>query len=685
MKGVLGLLSGGIMLALVAPAASGRETDDLEVELFFAPAETVESAARHVQPLALSPSAVTVLTREDIETSGARTLPELLRLVPNMDIHMVKPLWYTVGVRGGTSNTSDTMLLMVDGRDVTMEFFGFPLWAAFPLSMDEVERVEVFRGPGSALYGANAFAGVVNVITREPGTGPGLLASMRGGESGLGELNCRGSGRLGLLAYSAGLGLARENRWTGRKPDREHLRGWIKGRIDLAPDSDLLLEAGGFTVSGTLQSDLGEIGVEDGLAPYALGRFTYEDLLFQISYERIDFRLDMGWALEEKSLGVVIAEIPAFDCSGDKLISLAQHSVDVFHNKITYGAQYVYGHYWGEALIPQDFYEHRLSLFAQDELDISGLVARLAEKQILPLVFTAGLRFDHNSVTKYEISPRASFVIMPAEEHSFRLGYARAFLKPTFMESSLRLRLNDVHHFGFEELNAGSAGLDNQLIDSVEVGYRGSLFGGRLVIRLDFAYNWYNNQIAFQYDEEKIRYKEFGTLRIPDISGPGIGFASVDDQRRGHDVELELATRPSDRSRLFFLAGYRQFFDYDTGKFSEREPVWRLGAGADYSAGGGWTTSLRLFYTSPYERELPDPESILEPTQAIRLPATLLINARVAWKLAADPVGFTLGVEAFNLLDSRFREHAGVTRPNDPDYAGERLGRRIVLFLQGEL
>jgi hypothetical protein len=270
---------------------------------------------------------------------------------------------------------------------------------------------------------------------------------------------------------------------------------------------------------------------------------------------------------------------------------------------------------------------------------------------------------------------------MPVYQHSFRVGYARAFLKPTFMESSLRFRLDDVNNFGFEELNAGTAGLDNQLIDSLEVGYHGSLFDGRLVVHLDFAYNWYNNQIAFQYDPEVMRYKTFGSLRIPDISGPGIGFASLDDQRRGHDLELQLVTRPSDRSRLFFQAGYRQFFEDETGLFSPREPVWRLGAGADYSARAGWTASLRMFYTTPYDRELPDPESILESTLLIRLPATWLINARVAWKLS----NFTLGVEAFNLLDSGFREHAGATRPNGPDYAGERLGRRIVLFLQGEI
>ena len=239
MRLALRLAWGGLLLSMTALPAYAQEPDDfedyeeLEMEMFFAPAETVESAARHIQPLALSPSAVTVLTREDIQTSGARTLPEVLRLVPNMDVNMVKPMWYTMGVRGGTSNTSDTMLLVIDGRDATMEFFGFPIWAAYPLSMDEVERIEVIRGPGSALYGANAFAGVVHVITRDPGAGPLASASVRGGEHGQAELTFRGSGTVGPVALSAGVNLTWENQWTGRITDRDVKWGWVKGKIDL--------------------------------------------------------------------------------------------------------------------------------------------------------------------------------------------------------------------------------------------------------------------------------------------------------------------------------------------------------------------------------------------------------------------------------------------------------------------
>ena len=247
---------------LLSPAAPAQEEDDLEVEIFFAPAETVTSAVRHAQPLELSPSAVTVITREDIETSGARALSEVLRLVPNMDVYMVTPLWYALGVRSDTTISSNTMLLLVDGRDVTMEFFGFPMWAVNNFSMDDVERIEVIRGPGSALYGANAFSGVVNVITRKPGDGPRASVSIRGGERGQTELACSATEKFGPLALRVSAGFDREDFWTSRDTEaRETIRGRIGGKIDLGSENSLLLEMGLHSGVGKFHTNIGEADI----------------------------------------------------------------------------------------------------------------------------------------------------------------------------------------------------------------------------------------------------------------------------------------------------------------------------------------------------------------------------------------------------------------------------------------
>ena len=336
-------------------------------------------------------------------------------------------------------------------------------------------------------------------------------------------------------------------------------------------------------------------------------------------------------------------------------------------------------------LIPPVHYEHRGGFYNQDEVDLSGILREMADADLPPIVLTAGLRFDFNSETDWELSPRASLVYMPGEKHSLRLGYAHAFLKPTFFETSMHIHLDDVNNYGFEELNIANEELGNQAIDSLELGYGGSFFDDRLVVRIDLAYNWYRNLIEFEYDPGKMEYNVVGGFRIPDITGPGMSFVNVPEGYNGHNVELQLIVRPTDRSRLFFQAAYRQLFDNATGKFSDREPVWNLVAGADANIFAGLTVSFRAFYTDTYRREMPDMESVLEPSIHMRMPANWHLNGRLAWKVSSKPYDLTLGVEGFDILGFVFRQHAGATMPVGPDYAAERMSRRIVFFVRGQI
>jgi iron complex outermembrane receptor protein len=671
------------------PLAAGAQEDDLEMEIFFAPAETVTSATRHVQPLELSPSAITVLTREDIETSGARTLPEILRLVPNMDVAMINPLWNVIGVRGRTELTSDRVLLLVNGRDVTQEFFGFPFWSVQSFSMDEVERIEVIRGPGSALYGANAYAGVVNVITRAPGTGPRASLSLRGGERGRTELAARGTQAFGPLSLGVAAGIDREGHWTGRDMlAKEVLRARLEGKIDLGSDRGLALETGVHQSGGNFYSTMGAVDLKDILAGYARARLDFDLLLVQATYERMNFSADLGMQLLYPDLDLLLAEMPLIEGYEEKLVAQAQHAVELFSNRITYGVDYTLTHFNSPILLdpvhlqPEpDHFEHRLGLYAQDELDLSALL----ENAIPPTVLTAGLRFDYNSVSDWELSPRASVVFAPSDSHSFRLGYAHAFLKPAFFQSSLYIPLLDVNNLGFEYLGMANEDLKNQTIDSLEFGYTARFFEEKLILRCDFAYNWYRNSIWWKYEPEEMEYKEVGGFRYPDINGPGFGFVNESEGENGHNIDLQIIYRPTGRTRIFFQAGYRQVINNATGEYHWSEPALRLAAGGDLSAAQGLTFSLRAFYTGEHHRVLTDPTSVLKPKMFLPVPAYWLLNARVAWNLPVRPFNLSVGLEGFNLLNFRSREHPGLTFPNGPDFGGERLGRRIVVFLHGRV
>ncbi|MFC1655043.1 TonB-dependent receptor plug domain-containing protein [Myxococcota bacterium] len=669
---------------LLAGAAAAQDEgiadfEELDLEVLL---DVVYSAAKHKQDITESPSAITVLTREDIETSGARTIPELLRMVPGMDVGVVNPLGYEIGMRGETSMNADTVLLLVDGRDLTMELFGFPSWVAQHFSMDDIERIEVIRGPGSALYGANAFSGVTNVILRAPGKGPRAMASVRGGEHGRTELSCRVSENIGSLALAAGAGLVQQGFWTGRGDlGNDMARGWLDARIALGENSYLDLDGGFFTTSGQFVTFVTTADVDDMLEFFTRARAKVGDLSVQAFYDRFYVEGDYHLTMYYKPLDIVVATLPPIDGSVDKVGVQAQHSVEAFHNRLTYGAEYYYHRYSSEVFLDPEQHEHRYGFFAQDEVNLRAILKDLMDVDPLPLILTAGVRFDESTFTKWEISPRAALIWKPAESHGVRFGYAHAFMRPTFFESSMAVHLDS--DFGFDYLDTSNRDLVNKTIDSLEAGYTGSFLEGKLQVRFDLAYNWYKKIIHFQFDPES--FKQFGPLQIPDINGPGVGVYNSNDGMHGHNVELHLIGRPADWLRVYFMAGYRQLFYDKNGKIKRSEPIWRLSAGADLKGRPGWTASLRAFFVNEYIKGIYNPEGLLEPRIYSTHPATWFLNARFSWPVLKKPVSISAGIEAFNLLDFRFRESGGTEIPNQVDFGAERLSRRIVLFVHGEI
>jgi outer membrane receptor protein involved in Fe transport len=646
----------------------------------------VYSAAKHKQDISESPSAITVLTREDIEASGARTLPEALRQVPNVDIGMVSPLWYEVGVRGDTSMSSDTVLLLVDGRDVTMELFGFPSWTTNSFTMDDVERIEVIRGPGSALYGANAYAGVVHVITREPGTGPRAQASLRGGEHGYGEVTGRASLGLDPLAVSAAFGYQYNDFWTDRnRRAGEVLRGRFDAKLDLGDDLQLRVDAGASSSAGRFFTYVGPVELKEMMVAYGRLRFQHKDLMVQALYDRTNMEADIDLGLNY--LGLEIGKLPLLVGHVNKTVVQVSHGLELPFNRLAYGAEHIFNHYHSKVFIDTDHFEHRFGLFVQDEVDLAAIIERLWEVEPPPLFLTAGLRFDVDYMTEStlsELSPRASIVLKPHEDHSLRFGYAHAFFKPTFFQKSLNLHLNS--QFGFDHLDLRAPDVDNKTIDSLELGYSASFFGGRLQLRLALAYTWYRNLIHFKFDADEMGYIQIGSFVIPDIgSGQGIGHYNASHGKNGHNVDLEVIARPTKRSRVFLVAGYRQVFASHSKRLLRDEPIWSLAAGVDISGAAGWEASLRAHFVDTYYRNIFNPESLLQERLESQLPALWFLNARLSWRLCEKPYAASVGIEAFNLLNNRFREIVGRTVENGVDIGGEVLGRRIVFFVKGEI
>jgi iron complex outermembrane receptor protein len=163
--------------------------------------QNVYSATRSDRPLADTPAAMTVLTREDIRRSGATNVPDLLRFVPGAQVAQMNGSQWAVGVRGIAGIYSNKLQVMIDGRSIFNPVFSGVHWDHYGLMLEDIERIEVIRGPGATQWGSNAVNGVINIITRTARNSQGLLLSGGGGNVQTGFGGFRYGGKLGEDAW----------------------------------------------------------------------------------------------------------------------------------------------------------------------------------------------------------------------------------------------------------------------------------------------------------------------------------------------------------------------------------------------------------------------------------------------------------------------------------------------------
>ena len=210
----------------------------------------VTSPSRRSEPLSRSAASVYVITGEDIRRSGASSLPEALRLAPNLQVARVDSSQYAISARGFNSTIANKLLVMIDGRTVYTPLFSGTFWDAQDLLLEDIERIEVVSGPGGTLWGANAVNGVINVITRSAASTQGTYATLGAGTSEQHAAARHGDridgGHYRLYAKS----VRRDNTWLpGGEPIRDQAdRAQAGFRADWRRASD------GFTLQGDVYS-----------------------------------------------------------------------------------------------------------------------------------------------------------------------------------------------------------------------------------------------------------------------------------------------------------------------------------------------------------------------------------------------------------------------------------------------
>lgn len=513
-----------------APAASG-DLSDLSLEQLVN--VQVTSVSKREESLSRAPAAVTVISRDDIQRSGARTIPDALRLVPGLQVAHVDSHTWAVSARGFNDSFANKLLVLMDGRSVYTPLFSGVYWDVQDTMLPDIDRIEVIRGPGATLWGANAVNGVINIITKSAKDTVGGLAVAGGGNEELGFAALRYGGQLGENAFyrvytkydsrdSSALpnGDLADDRWqmarTGFRIDWE-----ANARANVTVQGDLY---GGwldqtYRFPTLTAPDYSEVVSKpiDVSGGNLLTRWTHEfspdsDMTLQIYYDRT--RRDARRLLME--------ERDTFD------IDWQHHWRINDWNYWTWGLGYraSMDHLEGDFLTsfdPERRISHLGSLFMQDEVTLVP--------DRLQLVL--GSKFEHNDYTGFEFQPGARVSWTPGERHTFWAAVARAVRTPSRAEDGIRL--NDRVSGGAPPTVGsvfGTADYKSEELTAYEAGYRVRLFER---VSVDFA--------TFYNDYDDLRTTEFrGAGLDPSLPGsPIVGRIDIDNKAYGETFGGELA------------------------------------------------------------------------------------------------------------------------------------------------
>lgn len=457
--------------------------------------EAVTTVTRHHSTVGRSPAAIYVLTNEDIRRSGSRNLPEALRLVPGVQVARIDSNKWAISIRGFNQRFANKLLVQIDGRTVYTPLFGGVFWDIQDVLMEDVDRIEIIRGPGASIWGANAVNGIINVITKNSSETRAIFV-----EGGTGTERSFGAARIG--------GQTKNATWRvyGKFFEYDHALATAGQAVD-----DWRLGHGGFRMDWqasccdtiTFQGDYydgdaGQAKFRPTLAPpfservdqtqklaggNALVRWTRDlgdssDFTAQVYYDRterairpLDFREDRDTVDLDLQHRFTLCEI---------------------HNVIWGGGYRNTKNVTSNSYFDLMYQQPRraddtFNAFVQDEITL------VEDEWFL----TIGSKFSWNDYTGYEYQPTARLLYTPSERQTWWASVSRAVRTPSRSDSDVQLvqAPTSFPFFPTYPVVRGTRGLDSEDLLAWEAGVRGAPTDD---VYWDIAvfYNQYNGLIG---------------------------------------------------------------------------------------------------------------------------------------------------------------------------------------------
>ncbi len=524
---------------------------------------------------------------------------------------------FNVSIRGNNQLLANKLLVLIDGRTVQEEGQNTVVWTALPIALEEIERIEVVRGPGSALWGANAFDGVVNIITKNPKDEKGTLLSVARGQFGTALGSLVHAGEKEGVSYRLSLGYHQAGEWRNRdERGLEVSRGNFLVRYQLTPGRSIDFSGG---ISDLPRYDGPVLDNGRGMSkirtdylmlryegPRSLVRGYWNRFDVDLSFFELDFRHPISFDFSFKSnLYNLEWQQRFFDSPTHRLIG---------------GVQYRLNHVEGPIFSDVDRHRRLVGFFLQEEWTP-------AERLTLVL----GGRYDIHSPNHDAFSPRGSLLYrLPMYQQVFRLSAGRAYRAPTAVEL-------------FEEPPGGNLDLRSERIVSYEAGYS-ALFFKRLKGEATLFYNRLSDlvNVLSAINENLERAEVYGG----EIGGEWLA---------------------TSRLTLFANVAHQQVDDNNRDPFKRAFPRNKINAGLRVDSGGGLSANLLIHHVA----KVAYPAKLVEDLDNIpaQTPAYTLVNLRVGYRFWREKAEAAFSV--FNLFNDLHREHP----------LGDKIGTRVLAHL----
>ena len=456
--------TGGLAAAQTAPSVSEKD--------FLTDMPVVLSVSRLPQRLDETPGAVTVIDREMIRLSGARDVADLMRLVPGFQTSMAfEAVGPQVSYHGAFGGLSNRIQVLVDGRTVYSPYFiGSVEGGLQTVALEDIERIEVLRGSNSAAYGARAFLGVINIVTRDSADTVGAQATVRAGENGIRDAGARVGWGTESSTFRLSLDRRADDGLQGSNGHNQVDR--VNFRADLRPDA-----------ADEIQLRAGTLGITAGKGFTGNIDDPTRDVRYGSGYAQIDWRRVLA-ADQDLALAYSHTE----ESYQDKFpYSLAQiginDSIDVDISGRSSSDNLSLQHTWRQSPVLQlvwggEFRRERVTskpVYNTDAAlvtDFTRLFGNLEWRPASDLVLNAGVMAEHSSVDGSSLSPRLMLNWHVAEGHTLRVGGSRADRPPSTYEKSADVRFYWNDHL-LEITTQSSGRVTREDVLSTEMGYLG--------------------------------------------------------------------------------------------------------------------------------------------------------------------------------------------------------------------